>query len=138
MPITAGNTAAIAPLKNASNVNHNNRTFSQVFADKKAAMSSPAIPREVEVRAPLTKVPAIIPPMGPTASTLKKVLNNMVNNHEAALASIKEAMSNNDQSPEKLLNIQFKTGAFFLREQMFCKTAELFTNTLKNFTQMQV
>lgn len=130
MPITAGNMAATSSLKNVAHLNNRFEMFSKILNEKKVALPTP--------NAPLTKLPALVSPMGHTASVFKKVLNNMVNNHEAALASIKEAMSNNDQSPEKLLNIQFKTGAFFLREQMFCKTAELFTNTLKNFTQMQV
>ena len=133
--MTVGNATSIAPIKNAPKLEHSHKTFSQVLAQKKAP-SPEALPAVAP--ASLQKVQAISAPMGTTASALKKVLNNMVNNHETALASIKEAMSNNDQSPEKLLTIQFKTGAFFLREQMFCKTAELFTNTLKNFTQMQV
>lgn len=101
-----------------------NKTFSQIFAQKK--LHSPAV----------TKVP--LAPMGPTASAFKNILNNMVINHETAVSSIKKAMQTTEHSPEKLLKIQFKTGALFLREQMFCRVAELFTNTLKNFTQMQV
>ena len=51
---------------------------------------------------------------------------------------INSFMDNTAYSPEKLLKVQYKTGVFFLREQMFCKTAELSANTLKNFTQMQI
>lgn len=102
------------------------KTFKEVYSQKK-----------IEAPSPLPTL-SIKNAQAPGVTALKNVLNTMVNNHEAALSSIKEAMQVNHQSPEKLLKIQFKTGAYFLREQMFCKTAELFTNSLKNFTQMQV
>jgi len=115
--------ANVAPMKSVQKL-QSSKTFSEVFAQKKVqAAHSPKLP------------PA---PISPTASAFKNILNNMVNNHEAAVASIKKAMVKTEHSPEKLLKIQFKTGALFLREQMFCRVAELFTNTLKNFTQMQV
>lgn len=73
-----------------------------------------------------------------TNLSLKSTFKDIVNNHEQAAKAIKSFMSNTDYSPEKLLKVQYKTGVFFLREQMFCKTAELSANTLKNFTQMQI
>lgn len=72
------------------------------------------------------------------AANLKKVLNDMMDNHTKAVSTVKDALATSEHSPDKLLQIQYKTGVFFLREQMFCKTAELCANTLKNFTQMQV
>lgn len=69
---------------------------------------------------------------------IKSVVNDMVNNHEMATKSIKTFMTRTNYSPENLLAIQYKTGMLFLREQMFCKTAELSANTFKNFTQMQI
>jgi hypothetical protein len=70
--------------------------------------------------------------------SLKHAVSDMIKNHEVATESIKTFMTRTDYSPEKLLKIQYKTGIFFLREQMFCKTAELSANTFKNFTQMQI
>lgn len=121
---TVSNTMSTVAMKSPFKPGVSNKTFSQVFAQKK--LQTP----------PSLKVP--IAPMGPTASAFKNILNNMVINHETAVSSIKKAMVTTEHSPEKLLKIQFKTGALFLREQMFCRVAELFTNTLKNFTQMQV
>lgn len=70
--------------------------------------------------------------------SLKDAVVSMINHHEVASKSIKTFMTRTDYTPEKLLGIQYKTGLLFLREQMFCKTAELSANTFKNFTQMQV
>jgi hypothetical protein len=80
------------------------------------------------------------PPSAPTLSvnSWSRVLNDMAINHEAATKSIKSSMVRTNYTPEKLLNFQYETGILLLREQMFCKTAELSANTLKNFTQMQV
>lgn len=69
---------------------------------------------------------------------LDHVMKGVIKNHEAANSSIKTFMTRTNYTPDRLLEIQYKTGMLFLREQMFCKTAELSANTFKNFTQMQV
>ena len=61
-------------------------------------------------------------------------VNSMVSNHEMATKSLKTFMMQKNYSPEKLLSVHFKSNIFFLREQMFTKTAELSANTVKNFT----
>jgi hypothetical protein len=71
-------------------------------------------------------------------TNLKTMVNDVVKNHEAAAQTIKSFMARTDYSPERLLAIQYRTGVLFLREQMYCKTAELSATTFKNFTQMQV
>ena len=68
----------------------------------------------------------------------KKLLDTMIDNHEQATQAVRTSMLRTDYTPEKLLNLQYKTGILFLREQMFSKTAELSARTLKNFIQMQV
>jgi hypothetical protein len=69
---------------------------------------------------------------------LKTLTNGVINNHETATKAIKAFMTKSDYSPERLIAIQYRSGVLFLREQMYCKTAELSANTFKNFTQMQV
>ena len=72
------------------------------------------------------------------APTLKTMVNDVVKNHEVAAQTVKTFMARTDYSPERLLAIQYRSGMLFLREQMYCKTAELSANTFKNFTQMQI
>lgn len=81
-----------------------------------------------------------IPENPPSASSasLTNVVKDLMDNHEQATRTIKTFMTRTDYSADKLLAIQYKTGLLFLREQMFCKTAELSANTFKNFTQMQI
>lgn len=79
-------------------------------------------------------------PQVPTDASLgfKNVVNSMIDNHEQATKTVKTFMTRTDYSPDKLLMVQYKTGMLLLREQMFCKTAELSANTFKSFTQMQL
>jgi len=81
---------------------------------------------------------APIPESETKTTTLTHVVKDMMDNHEQATKSIKSFMTRTDYSVEKLLAMQYKTGLLFLREQMFCKTAELSASTFKNFTQMQI
>lgn len=109
--------------KGTINKSQVHKTFSQVFTEKKAAIK----PNKVAMRPPELK-----------ASLMKSAIDKMTINHEKAMLSVKKAIHSQEHSPEKLLKIQYKTGALFLREQMYCRVAELFTTTIKNFTQMQV
>ena len=70
--------------------------------------------------------------------SINEVVGKLINNHELATKSVRTAMVRTNYTPEQLLGLQYKTGMFFMAEQMFCKTAELSVNTFKNFTQMQV
>jgi hypothetical protein len=71
-------------------------------------------------------------------STINKIYDNIVSNHESSVALVKDAMSKIENSPQKLIELQFSAGVKFLSTQLFCKTIETSANTVKNFTQMQV
>lgn len=83
----------------------------------------------------LTLTPANIPT---EPVNLTSMVNDVVKNHELSTKTMQTFMARTDYNPERLLAIQYKTGVLFLREQMYCKTAELSANTFKNFTQMQI
>lgn len=70
--------------------------------------------------------------------SLKDGINHVIKEHELNKTIIKQALMASDHSPENMLKIQYKTGVFFLREQMLCKVVELSANSLKNFTQMNI
>lgn len=70
--------------------------------------------------------------------TIENAVRDAIKNHEMVTKSVKNYLSHTNYSPQKLLEVQYKTSVYFLREQMFCKIAELSTNTFKNFTQMQI
>lgn len=69
---------------------------------------------------------------------LDKTLIQINDRHSEAMRTINSFMADQSLSPQKMLGIQYKTSLLLLREQMFCKTVESCSNTLKNFTQMQV
>lgn len=69
---------------------------------------------------------------------IEQTIAQVSRNHENSTRSLKSFMTEKNLSPTKLLAVQYETGILLLREQMFCKTAELCSNSLKNFTQMQV
>ncbi|MCA9507350.1 MAG: hypothetical protein KC505_02885 [Myxococcales bacterium] len=72
------------------------------------------------------------------AQPLKKVINEMVDNHKLTTQALKSSRVRSSYAPEKLLNFQYKVGFLLLKQQMFARTAESCASTLKNFTQMQV
>lgn len=59
-------------------------------------------------------------------------------NHHEATKIVKSFMNTKKYSPRDLLVVQYKTGVLLLREQMFFKSAEMISSTLKTFTQTQI
>lgn len=81
----------------------------------------------------------VSPEHDPSASlSIRDGINHVIQEHELNKTTIKKALMASDHSPENMLKIQYKTGVFFLREQMLCKVVELSANSLKNFTQMNI
>jgi hypothetical protein len=106
------------------NINQKNNGFKEILQTKKL-LKSDTLQHQ-------------LPTSSSNAHSLKKLIKDVVKNHQIATRSIKSFMTRTNYSPEKLLKMQYQTGVLFLREQMFCKTAELSANTFKNFTQMQI
>lgn len=71
-------------------------------------------------------------------SALTTALTQAIKNHNNSAESFKKLMLKTDLSPNKLLKVQYKTSQLLLREQMFCKTAELSANTFKSVIQMPI
>jgi hypothetical protein len=65
-------------------------------------------------------------------------LPEMIKNHDSVQKTLRSFMAKTDYTQEQLLKMQYKTGVYFLREQMLCRVAEISASTLKNFTQMQI
>lgn len=100
-------------------------SFKAVMDQKRAQLDAAANPSE--------------PKQLPESDGVKNATaSNMVKTHEEAIKTVRTVMTRTDYSPERLLEVQYKTGVLFLREQMLVKTAELTANTVKNFTQTQV
>lgn len=108
----------------ATAVGYEKSAFKQVLDQQRTTMK-PAQNAEISLKEP-------------KGLSIKKGFSYMINNHELATKSLKTFMTRTTYSPEQLLAVQYKTGVLLLREQMFCKTAELSANTFKNFTQMQI
>lgn len=74
----------------------------------------------------------------PKANFLAQGYQEFNKSHQSAIKSVELALKNDIMNPNKLVKIQYKTGMFFLREQILTKATEMSANSLKNFTQLQV
>lgn len=102
-------------------------SFAQILAQKKASI------------APLNISSSLVPPASTSRSlSINKLFDHILSNHESVNAAMQSSVVKKRYSPEELLEKQFEIGTLLLREQMYAKTAESLTNSLKNFTQMQV
>lgn len=69
---------------------------------------------------------------------LKNTAREVAREHRVALQTIEKSFAENKLSPEHLLRLQYSTGMIFIRQQMFCKTAELAANTFNQMIKMQI